>query len=111
LRKSYSGIVNKANIFFESEHSSPAPQELLFGFPCFCDYQVYSLPQFVAGYLRGIILMLTHFPTLKRGANDGCASGAKKIGARLVSKTNSCDCPVSLMDARYTQCGLCYTSS
>jgi hypothetical protein len=37
--------------------------------------------------------MLTHFPTLKRGANDHCASGAIEIGPMMVNKTDSCDCP------------------
>src|ERR1039458_5961013 len=33
-------------------------------------------------------------PTLKRGANNHCASGATPIGTRFVSKFNTCDCPV-----------------
>jgi len=32
-------------------------------------------------------------PTLKRGANKRCASGAIEIGTRLVNKMDSCDCP------------------
>ena len=35
----------------------------------------------------GLRLMLTSFPTLKRGANDRCASGAMEIGARLVKES------------------------
>ena len=31
-------------------------------------------------------LLPTRFPTLKRGANDHCASGAIEIGTMLVSK-------------------------
>jgi len=39
--------------------------------------------------------MLTHFPTLKRGANDRCASGAIEVGSKLVNSTDSCDCPIA----------------
>jgi hypothetical protein len=46
-------------------------------------------------------LLLIAFPTLKRGANDHCASGATEIcasgaaeiGTSLVNKVDSCDCP------------------
>jgi len=37
--------------------------------------------------------MLATFPTLKRWANNRCASGAIEIGTRLLSKVDSCDCP------------------
>src|ERR1035437_5866678 len=37
-------------------------------------------------------LLLTAFPTLKRGANDRCASGAIEIVISLVNKMDSCDC-------------------
>jgi hypothetical protein len=33
------------------------------------------------------------FPTLKRGANDRCASGAIETGTSVVNKIDSCDCP------------------
>ena len=36
-------------------------------------------------------LLLITFPTLKRGANDHCASGATEIGTSLVNKVDSCD--------------------
>jgi len=42
-------------------------------------------------------LLLTAFPTLKRGANDRCASGATEIGASLVSKMDSCGGPDTLL--------------
>ena len=35
------------------------------------------------------------FPTLKRGANDHCASGAMEIGISLVYKMDTCDRPGS----------------
>jgi len=38
-------------------------------------------------------LLLTLFPTLKRGANHHSASGAIEIGTGLVEKMDSCDCP------------------
>ena len=38
-------------------------------------------------------LLLAALPTLKRGANDPCASGAIRIGTCLVNKEDSCDCP------------------
>jgi len=38
-------------------------------------------------------LLLAALPTLKRGANDRCASGAIQIGTSLVNKRASCDCP------------------
>src|ERR1035438_2128590 len=44
-------------------------------------------------------LLLTAFPTLKRGANDHCASGAKEIGISLINKMDSCDCPGHLADS------------
>jgi len=39
-------------------------------------------------------LLLAPFPTLKRGANHHCASGAIKIRTNLVNNLNSCDYPV-----------------
>jgi hypothetical protein len=38
-------------------------------------------------------LLLAPFPTLKRGANHHCASGAIEIRTNLVDDLNSCDCP------------------
>jgi len=38
-------------------------------------------------------LLLALFPTLKRGANDRCASGAIEIGTSVVNKMGSSDCP------------------
>jgi hypothetical protein len=38
--------------------------------------------------------LLAPFPTLKRGANHHCASGAIKIRTNLVNNLNSCDYPV-----------------
>jgi hypothetical protein len=38
-------------------------------------------------------LLLAPFPTLKRGANHHCASGAMKIRTSLVNNLDSCDCP------------------
>jgi len=39
-------------------------------------------------------LLLASFPTLKRGANHHCASGAIEIGSNQVNNLDSCDCPV-----------------
>ncbi len=36
---------------------------------------------------------MARFPTLKRGTNHRCASGAIKIGPCLASNMDSCDCP------------------
>ena len=38
------------------------------------------------------------FPTLKRGANDHCASGAMENGTSLVNKKDSCDHPARERD-------------
>jgi len=38
-------------------------------------------------------IFLATFPTLKRGANNRCASGAIELGTSLINKVSSCDCP------------------
>jgi hypothetical protein len=40
--------------------------------------------------------LLVPFPTLKRGANHHCASGAMKTPTSLVNNLDSCDCPAAL---------------
>jgi hypothetical protein len=42
-------------------------------------------------------LLLAPFPTLKRGANHRCASGAMEIGAPLVDNLDSCDYPAQII--------------
>jgi hypothetical protein len=44
-------------------------------------------------------LLLAALPTLKRGANDRCASGAIEIGTGLFNERDSYDYPGGKLDA------------
>ena len=56
------------------------------------------------------LLLVCFFPTLKRGANDRCASGAIEIGSCLVNKMDSFGCPVDVCFERYSCLSLVLSS-
>jgi hypothetical protein len=74
LRKSYSGIDNKATIFLGFHHFSLAPRMLLFGFPGFAGLQVFLFPHFGVFLLRPI----HRSDAVKRTKmHEMCANGAR----------------------------------